>query len=496
MFEEDGDFQNGSHSFSLTQKFILSSCKNSSIKYTKRPCLNNKKVGSNYGFEFRSINDLECFGDGWIGDFKHNSQLDALINFCADSKTIGTVNLGMEGENTKVLVRERGLLRNDGCSELTEKEVHLEREKALQKMGEVIETDGGPLCGMDISYSSDEERLVRSNGDSQGNANHLKDEMMVDHLHGVANVTPKQNMQPSEVHTDYSSIAINENGRHVIPGNKLLTEFSGIWITAKDETYLGSKSSRIRNPVLATHVRDTPPMSFIPGMPFCDMFRYLRGDCSHWFLSHFHLDYYQGHMRGFCLGKIYCSEITARLINQKIWIYFVQTAEMETNSIRSCSIHTLIDHIWYSYDLPKQEAVIQFVIGAIQAEAFNLKTLYLICSYTIGTHFVRVLNHLHCIKHWFLVNNNHKSNVYFLRRSKFDPREGICGGERGRERSKLGSGKWEVGMKSCTVSIAVLQSLREFVSLVSPVNIIPSVNNSDPQAADVMVSLLLRSNQL
>ncbi|XP_020525748.1 uncharacterized protein LOC110007660 isoform X1 [Amborella trichopoda] len=53
-----------------------------------------------------------------------------------------------------------------------------------------------------------------------------------------------------------------------------------------------------------------------------------------------------------------------------------------------------------------------------------------------------------------------------------------------------------IGMKSCTVSIAVLQSLREFVSLVSPVNIIPSVNNSDPQAADVMVSLLLRSNQL
>ncbi|XP_020525750.1 uncharacterized protein LOC110007660 isoform X2 [Amborella trichopoda] len=34
-----------------------------------------------------------------------------------------------------------------------------------------------------------------------------------------------------------------------------------------------------------------------------------------------------------------------------------------------------------------------------------------------------------------------------------------------------------IGMKSCTVSIAVLQSLREFVSLVSPVNIIPSVGN-------------------
>lgn len=37
------------------------------------------------------------------------------------------------------------------------------------------------------------------------------------------------------------------------------------------------------------------------------------------------------------------------------------------------------------YDFPKQEAVIQFVIDCIQAEAFNPKTLFLIGSYTIGT---------------------------------------------------------------------------------------------------------------
>lgn len=36
------------------------------------------------------------------------------------------------------------------------------------------------------------------------------------------------------------------------------------------------------------------------------------------------------------------------------------------------------------YDFPKQEAVAQFVIEAIQAEAFNPKTLFLIGSYTIG----------------------------------------------------------------------------------------------------------------
>lgn len=36
------------------------------------------------------------------------------------------------------------------------------------------------------------------------------------------------------------------------------------------------------------------------------------------------------------------------------------------------------------YDFPKQEAVIQFVVESIQAEAFNPKTLFLIGSYTIG----------------------------------------------------------------------------------------------------------------
>ncbi|KAL9258654.1 hypothetical protein AKJ16_DCAP24165 [Drosera capensis] len=36
------------------------------------------------------------------------------------------------------------------------------------------------------------------------------------------------------------------------------------------------------------------------------------------------------------------------------------------------------------YDFPNQDAVIQFVIEAIQAESFNPKTLFLIGSYTIG----------------------------------------------------------------------------------------------------------------
>lgn len=44
----------------------------------------------------------------------------------------------------------------------------------------------------------------------------------------------------------------------------------------------------------------------------------------------------------------------------------------------------ILYHDLLQYDFPKQEAVIQFVIEAIQAESFNPKTLFLIGSYTIG----------------------------------------------------------------------------------------------------------------
>jgi DNA cross-link repair 1A protein len=40
------------------------------------------------------------------------------------------------------------------------------------------------------------------------------------------------------------------------------------------------------------------------------------------------------------------------------------------------------------YDFPSQEIVIQFVIEAIQVEAFNPKTLFLIGSYTIGFYLI------------------------------------------------------------------------------------------------------------
>ncbi|BBM99861.1 DNA cross-link repair 1A protein [Marchantia polymorpha subsp. ruderalis] len=208
-------------------------------------------------------------------------------------------------------------------------------------------------------------------------------------------------------------------------------------VVGKDGRTSGKLSSR---PRVSTrpNIKGLPAWMCIPGTPFrVDAFQHLTGDCSHWFLTHFHTDHYQGLTRGFRYGRIFCSEITARLVNARIgvsWerlmivplnekfkicgvdVTFIDanhcpgsvmilfeppngeavlhtgdfrfcSAMRDNASLQSTSVHTLILDTTYcdqQYDFPKQEAVIQFVIEAIQAELFNPETLFLIGTYTIG----------------------------------------------------------------------------------------------------------------
>jgi DNA cross-link repair 1A protein len=215
------------------------------------------------------------------------------------------------------------------------------------------------------------------------------------------------------------------------------------------------------------------------------------------------------------------------------------SSEMGNNSVLNTShIHTLILDTTYcnsKYDFPKQEAVIQFVIEAIQAEAFNPKTLFLIGSYTIGKErlFVEVgrmlkkkiyvgaakLGVLRCLEmpeedmHWLTANEaeshihvvpmwtlacfkrlKHISNQYtglYDLIVAFSP----TGWTFGKGQKRTPGRRWQQGSviryevpysEHCSFG-----ELREFVRFISPEHIIPSVNNDGPQNADAMRALLL-----
>ncbi|KAH9611351.1 hypothetical protein KSS87_006105 [Heliosperma pusillum] len=413
------------------------------------------------------------------------------------------------------------------------------------------------------------------------------------------------------------------NAAKNIPMNKLITDFFASPLSHKKKNNLTSSGpqerekaeadSRKRQVAVRKTVngkrKDVPPWCTVPGTPFrVDAFRYLRRDCSHWFLTHFHIDRisyninsrlelsvtaalaaldYQGLTKSFSYGKIYCSMITARLVNTKIGIPWDKLEVMPLNQkvnvagvditcydanhcpgaimllfeppngepvlhtgdfrfsedmatttdLQRRHIHTLILDTTYcnsKYNFPKQEEVMQFVIEAIQAESFNPKTLFLIGSYTIGKErlyleVARVLKRkiyvpvaklrlLECLgfpaedMKWFTSNEN-ESNIHVV------PMWTIASFKRLKQLScqytgrfslivafsptgwTLGRGKKSAGRKRQQGTIiryevpysehCGFEELKEFVKLVSPVKIIPSVNNEGEASSNAMTELLL-----
>ncbi|XVF88997.1 hypothetical protein PTKIN_Ptkin19aG0096400 [Pterospermum kingtungense] len=413
------------------------------------------------------------------------------------------------------------------------------------------------------------------------------------------NGSGKSNRGKTQIET--SNVAHDETSKPA--ANKLITDFfpglvsdrkkvctppKGQHISGKGPSVSGRRRVQ-KNHVKNGKLKDIPTWCCIPGTPFrVDAFKYLRGDCSHWFLTHFHMDHYQGLTKSFHHGKIYCSSITARLVNMKLGIPWVMLhvlplnqkinisgvgvtcldanhcpgsimilfeppngkAVLHTGDFRfseemagmsiwhACPIHTLILDTTYcnpQYDFPKQEGVIQFVIEAIQAEAFNPKTLFLIGSYTIGKErlFLEVarvlrkkvyinaakLRLLECLgfteedMRWFTLNEQesqihvvpmwtlasfkrlkHISNQYSRRFNlivAFSP----TGWSFGKGKKKSPGRRWQQGTiiryevpysEHCSFT-----ELREFVKLLSPHTIIPSVNNDGPDSSKAMISHLL-----
>ncbi|XP_054819313.1 uncharacterized protein LOC129318516 [Prosopis cineraria] len=407
--------------------------------------------------------------------------------------------------------------------------------------------------------------------------------------------------QRVKLHNDQSERKVDEISKAA--ANKLITDyFPGSVTNRKKVTAIpgeqhgikGNSSDsgrklKAKRPSTNRKSFDIPSWCCIPGTPFrVDAFKYLRGDCSHWFLTHFHLDHYQGLTKSFNRGKIYCSSITARLVNMNIGIPFEKLHVIPLNEksniagidvtfldanhcpgsviilfqppsgkavlhtgdfrfsqeiasspfLQMCPIHTLILDTTYcnpQYDFPKQEAVTQFVIDAIQAETFNPRTLFLIGSYTIGKErlfleVARVLRkkvYVNAAKLRLLkclgfeeedmqgfTSNEHESNIHvapmwtlasFKRlkhvSSHYADRFSLIvafsptGWTFGKGKKKSPGRRWQQGTiiryevpysEHCSFT-----ELREFVKLVSPDTIIPSVNNEGPESANEMISLLL-----
>ncbi|KAI3957923.1 hypothetical protein MKW92_024405 [Papaver armeniacum] len=539
-----------------------------------------------------SVRNEDHLDDISVTDFELGTQLNVLMELCSDigeelnanggeqnGSDSGLVKCPLCGTDISDLNEEMRLVHSNEC---------LDRDE-MQGVVDPPSAETTPRLTRQVGDTSRVIEWLRGLGLSKYEDAFVKEEVDWETLHwlteedllniGVTALGPrkkivhalnelrKENQRAGGRHAESSRVSVEEIKN--LPGNKLITERrncpassgqsmvernnnNGRSVAARSSKDSGRKRVVSRDHGRNTKVRNIPSWCSVPGTPFrVDAFRYLRGDCTHWFLTHFHMDRkLQGLTKSFCHGKIYCSSITMRLVNMKIGVPWDRLEVLPLNQkiniggvdvvlhtgdfrfseemtnisvLQSCPISTLILDTTYckpEYDFPKQEAVIQFVIDAIQAETFNPKTLFLIGSYTIGAAKLRILECLGISKEdmqWFTVNE-HESQIHVVpmwtiasfKRMKyisnqysnsynlivaFSPTGWTFG--KGKKKS-TGEGLSRVPLSGNVSSYEVPYSehssfteLREFVKFISPQHIIPSVNNDSPESADSMNALLI-----
>ncbi|KXG35706.1 uncharacterized protein LOC8062739 [Sorghum bicolor] len=617
------------HSACTTPENVTMENKSSEHEACKGKCRSNSSESKLQ--ESHMIHDFEVDG---CDDFEIGTQLSELINLCMkdsiegqlnfsaspmeqntlDSKRLGSdyeVKCPLCGSDISDLSEELRQLHTNNCLDEPAKESSPNHKKE-PCAGQNVETGRVVEWLRNLGLSKYEEVFIREEVDWE-TLQWLTEEDLLGI--GITSLGPRKKIihalgelrkkhdDPCEVEDVVLNSENTKKTKLPMNGNKLITEYfqcssfdqrqRRVCKVNKPSNLNEKKISSAKIPTRRSagkgKVKDTPLWCCIPGTPFrVDAFRYLRGDCSHWFLTHFHVDHYQGLTRSFCHGKIYCSSITASLVHHKIGIPwdrlhvltlnekltiggvsltcfdanhcpgsiiilfeppngkavlhtgdFRFSSEMANNPVlQSSHIHTLILDTTYCnprYDFPSQEIVIQFVIEAIQAEAFNPKTLFLIGSYTIGKERLfmevarllqkkiyvgaaklQILKHLELpqeIMHWFTANEaeshihvvpmwtlasfkrmKYLSNQYA---GQFDLIVAFCptGWAFGKGRKKTPGKRWQQGSiiryEVPYSEHSSFTELQEFVKFISPEHIIPSVNNDGPESADAMLAQLL-----
>ncbi|GJM98710.1 hypothetical protein PR202_ga15741 [Eleusine coracana subsp. coracana] len=438
------------------------------------------------------------------------------------------------------------------------------------------------LLGMGITSLGPRKKIIHALGEMRKKKDDVND-MEADLLNPESSKTTKLPMNGNKLITEYFQCSSSDQRqRRVCKVNKPSN--------MNEQKNSSAKIAPKRSRAVKGKVKDTPLWCCIPGTPFR-----VISLCS---------TDYQGLTRSFCHGKIYCSSITASLVHHKIGISwdrlyvlpmnekvtvagvnltcfdanhcpgsiiilfeppngkavlhtgdFRFSSEMATNTIlQSSHIHTLILDTTYCnprYDFPSQEVVIQFVIEAIQAEAFNPKTLFLIGSYTIGiisplplqifrcfpmlsslviiiykillhagkerlfmevarllqkkiyvgAAKLQILKHLELpqeIMHWFTANEaeSHIHVVPMWTLASFKRMKFLSNQYAVRPSKKRTPGKrWQQGSiiryEVPYSEHSSFTELQEFVKFISPEHMIPSVNNDGPESADAMLAKLL-----
>ncbi|CAM6038649.1 unnamed protein product [Sphagnum compactum] len=405
----------------------------------------------------------------------------------------------------------------------------------------------------------------------------------------------KQGASSSSLPEAHGPTDQSHSAPRVVIAKKHITDFFGngserlnSGTTANDREGSGRKRSQRRPPMGGVSYNSIPPWMCIPGTSFqVDAFKHLSGDCSNYFLTHFHTDHYQGLTRGFRHGVIYCSPTTARLVtlrigvpaerlqiiplNETVIIDGVQVTFIDANhcpgsvmilfeppngkpvlhtgDFRFCQemaenvklqeshIDTLILDTTYcnpQYNFPKQETVVQFVVDAIQAEAFNTRTLFLIGTYNIGkeriflevgkvlekkvyvaTSKLRLLecmelgddytkwlttneleSHIHVVPLWSIASFKRMGSISRYYQGRYNSIVGFSptGWNFGRDKKRTPGRRWQQGTiiryevpysEHCSFA-----ELREFVQFIAPRIVIPSVESATGQSADDIVAAL------
>ncbi|GAB4854711.1 hypothetical protein Ancab_023296 [Ancistrocladus abbreviatus] len=568
--------------------------------------------------------------DEVVEGFETCTQLDVVMRLCSDTDDLDAGCLAVECPLCGLDISDfsdesRQLHTNDcldKCDMPKEMEIHANDNRIPENPGQVVEklSLSSPHQVADVAPVLE---WLRRLGLAKYEAAFIKEEIDWDTLQwlteedliniGITALGPRKKIVhalselrtgsdcPLKMETDGSKPMVDRTKKQAM--NRLITEyFSGSMIN-QEKCFRKSRAQHMieryqsdsdRKQILAKkHVsltrrtKEIPLWCCVPGTPFrVDAFKYLTRECSHWFLTHFHADHYQGLTRSFSHGKIYCSMITAKLVNlkmgiswdklqvlplnQKICIAGVDVTCFDANhcpgaiiilfqppngkavlhtgdfrfseemlniaALHTCPIHTLILDTTYcdpQYDFPKQDAVVQFVIEAIQAETFNPRTLFLIGCYTIGKErlfleVARVLRKkvyvtkakLHALKclgltkedmQWFTVHEQ-ESQIHVVplwtlasfKRLKqmlnqYADRFSLIVGFSPTGWS-FGKGKKSMGRRSQQGTIiryevpysehSSFTELKHFVKFLSPENIIPSVNNHGRKSSDAMIALL------